>query len=213
MWSSQRPPHLDSSAYTRRETKFVNKEFQLGYTKKTVFMATIGALIFLIPVLFWTNQNYEFFTEMAYTIQPNLVNHIESERNTLNTLFFASLLGQIIFLALMGQRMTDKIVAPLKILRNHIRLLSRGHLNLPPMRVRATDEFHDLITTYNYFYSVLRAQAERDLQRIEEARTHATHPMARELLKEMILEKREQLDLPIESVLTSEISHDSRHVS
>lgn len=213
MWSLQRPPHLDSSAYTHRDTRFVNREFQLSYTKKTVFIAGTATLLFLLPAIYWTNQNFEFFNEMAYTIQPDLVDHIESEQNTLNTLFFACLLGQMVFLSLMGQRMTDKIVAPLKILRNHVRLVSRGHLNLPPLRVRATDEFHDLITTYNYFYSVQKSQAERDLKRIEEARSHITHPMARELLKEMILEKRSQLDWPISSVSESERSLDSRHVS
>ena len=213
MWSSQRPPHLDSSAYTHRDTRFVNKDFQLSYTRKTVYTSIIGTIVFLLPAIYWSNQNFEFFAEMAYGIQPQLVEHIESEQNTLNTLFFSCIIGQLIFLSLMGQRMTDKIVAPLKILRNHLRLLSRGDLSAPNLKVRATDEFHDLMTTYNYFYSTMKAQTERDLNRLEEARSQSTHPMVREVLKEMIIEKREQLNLPIESVLTSERSPDSRHAS
>ena len=215
MWSSNRAPtHLHSSAYTRRETKLVNRDFQLNYTRKTVVVASLALSVFLIPALYWTNQNYDFFIDMAYGIQPLLVKHLEGERNTLNTLFAAALLGQFLFLFLVGQRMTDKIVAPLKILRNHIRLLSRGDLTLPLMRIRDADEFHDLMTAYNYYYSTLKSQTGRDLDRMHDALTHITHPLAREILNEMIAEKRDQLNpLALGSGGASAKSHDSRHVS
>lgn len=194
MWVPNRESmHLHSSAYTRRETKYVNRDFQVSYTRKTVIVATIATSLFLVPVLYWTNQNYEFFIEMAYGIQPDLVQHLEGERNTLNTLFISAILGQFLFLFIVGQRMTDKIVAPLKILRNHLRLLSRGDLTSKPMYIRADDEFHDLVTAYNYYYSTLKSQTNRDLERMHDALTHITHPLAREIINEMISEKRQQL--------------------
>lgn len=214
MWLPNRPAHLHSSAYTRRETKFVNRDFQVSYTRKTVFIATVAMALFLIPALYWTNQNYEFFIEMAYGIQPDLVKHLEGERNTLNTLFMAAIAGQFIFLLVAGQRMTDKIVAPLKILRNHIRLLSRGDMTMPPMYIRNEDEFHDLVTAYNYYYSSLQSQTDRDLARMHEALVHVTHPLAREIINEMISEKRQQLNHHVRAngALSAE-ARDSRHVS
>lgn len=213
MVTPQRPPHIDSPAYTQRNSRFVNRDFQLNYTRKTVLISLIGTVVFMAPVIYWTNQNYSFFSEMAYSIQPGLIDHIEAEQNTLNTLFFVSLIGQLIFLALVGQKMTDKIVAPLKLLQNHMRYLTRGQFTVEEMKVRTSDEFHDLITTYNYCYLTLKNQIESDLERLEEARTHTSHPISREILKAMIIEKKAQLNWPIATSLESEKSHDSRHVS
>jgi methyl-accepting chemotaxis protein len=194
MWSIRRPEQLQSSAYSRRETSFIDRDFQLRYTKKTFWISTFATLLFFLPALYWCNQNYEIFIELAYSSNAQLVKHLESEQATLNTLLAAALLGQTAFLWIMGNRMTAKVIAPLKIMRNHLRLLSRGELSVTPVRLRSEDEFQDLFTTYNYFYSTLRAQAYKDLERFEGMRAHTTHPIVLETLKSLINEKKIQLN-------------------
>ncbi len=214
MWSIRRPEQLQSSAYSRRESSFIDRDFQLRYTKKTFWITTFATLLFFVPCLYWCNQNYEIFIDLAYGYNAKLVEHLESEQATLNTLLAACLMGQIAFLWIMGNRMTAKIIAPLKIMRNHLRLLSRGELSVNSIRLRSEDEFQDLFTTYNYFYSTLKAQARKDIESLESIRSQSTHPLALQALKNMINEKKVQLNevsdvLPIASAP----SPDSRHVS
>lgn len=217
MWSVRRPEQLQSSAYSRRETSFIDRDFQLKYTKKTFWISTFATLLFFLPALYWCNQNYEIFINLAYNSNASLVEHLESEQATLNTLLVACLLGQTAFLWIMGNRMTAKVIAPLKIMRNHLRLLSRGELSMNAIRLRSEDEFQDLFTTYNYFYSTLKAQARKDLERLEGLKTHTTHPILLETLNSMIQEKRIQLNEPNASKNSSPIasatSLDSRRVS
>jgi methyl-accepting chemotaxis protein len=194
MWSLRRPEQLQSSAYSRRESSYVDRDFQLKYTKKTFWISTFATLLFFAPALYWCNQNYEIFIDLAYGHNAKLVDHLESEQATLNTLLIACLIGQTAFLWLVGNRMTAKIIAPLKIMRNHLRLLSRGELSVNAIRLRSHDEFQELFTTYNYFYATLRAQTAKDLERLEAIRSHSTHPLALDTLKAMINEKKIQLN-------------------
>jgi hypothetical protein len=167
--------------------------------------------------LYWCNQNYEFFIDLAYGTDPKLVSHLESERASLNTLLVACLLGQIAFLWIMGNRMTAKVIAPLKIMRNHLRLLSRGELSVNSIQLRSGDEFQDLFTTYNYFFATLKAQAHKDLERLENLRMHSTHPIVLEILRSMVSEKKIQLNEEEpssgSSPSASAPSPDSRHAS
>lgn len=194
MWSLRRPEQLQSSAYSRRESSFVDRDFQLRYTKKTFWISTFATLLFFVPALYWCNQNYEIFINLAYDSNAQLVSHLESEQASLNTLLIACLLGQTAFLWLVGNRMTAKIIAPLKIMRNHLRLLSRGELSVNAIRLRQEDEFHDLFTTYNYFYSTLKSQSRKDLERLESIRANSTNPIVLDVLKTMINEKKIQLN-------------------
>jgi hypothetical protein len=216
MWSLRRPEQLQSSAYSRRQSSFIDRDFQLRYTKKTFWISTFATLLFFSPALYWCNQNYEIFIDLAYGYNAKLVEHLESEQATLNTLLIACILGQTAFLWIVGNRMTAKVIAPLKIMRNHLRLLSRGELSVNAIRLRSEDEFQDLFTTYNYFYATLIAQARKDLDRLEDLKLHSTHPLVLESLKNMINEKKIQLNVEVSSGSSpnaSDPSHDSRHVS
>lgn len=116
--------------------------------------------------------------------------------------------------------MTHRMIGPLKVLRNHLKWLSRGHWNLPPLKVREKDEFQDLIESYNYFYSSFRANIYKDLEALKKLNIDANNRDAYKAWKSMIEEKTIQLDISEElEVVPNDLSaqnvesHGSRRVS
>lgn len=196
MWTSRRFGYLQPSAYVRRATSFVDREFQLNYTKKTLWMFFTASLFAYGPVLYFLNENYSLLRDLMYSAAPEIVSHLEREQSILNASVILIFFAQIAFVLVYSRKMTGKIVGPVKKLRNFFRLLSRGEYSSPNLRVRDDDEFQDLISSFNYFYSGLQEQTHRDLMRLKEARKLSEHPIMNDSLDQMINEKAYQLNVP-----------------
>ncbi|MEZ4872466.1 MAG: hypothetical protein R2827_09545 [Bdellovibrionales bacterium] len=96
--------------------------------------------------------------------------------------------------------MTAKVIAPIQILTNHLRNLSRGRWFEQPVRVRETDEFQDLIDAYNYFYLSFQKSISRDLKKLEMIHIDPSDRDSYFALQEMLEEKRSQLHLKHETL-------------
>ena len=186
--------YLQPAAYTRRGTSFIDREFQLKYTRYILSMALISTVIFLLPVFYFSNQNYTIFYKLADLMNPELANYIAREKLGFNIVFAAAFFGNIAFWAIFSKNMTAKIAGPAKILRNHIRLLSRGDFTLSPVRLREDDEFKELINTYNYLYTLLKTQNERELKDLDKVYDSITNPIAHALIGQMIDERRQRIN-------------------
>lgn len=173
-------------------------------------MATLSILFFVVPTYYFAHENYEIFFRLADLMNPELAYYIEREKWGLNLAFMACLMANIIFWGIFSKKMTAKIAAPIKLLRNHIRYLSRGDLSLPILRMREDDEFKELISSYNYLYSILKTQSERDLANLTKINESLTNPMAKELIQTMIYERQTRLNAPCAEPAAS---RDSLHAS
>ncbi|MCB0389946.1 MAG: methyl-accepting chemotaxis protein [Bdellovibrionales bacterium] len=188
----------------------------MKYTNIAAFSTAIGLLFVFIPLFYYMNQNYNLFIELAYLNSPNIVTNLESEKFGMNTLLVATFLGQILFIFLLMLKLTAKIAGPLKVLKNHLKLLSRGHWHAPVLKVREDDEFQDVIDTYNYFFLSFKENLKQDLESINQLKIDKKNSQSHKVWKELIDTKEEQLGIvPVKTltVLSDVEGHDSRHVS
>lgn len=216
MWSYKHKSYLKPQAPKTRKSLFVDKSFQLKYTNIAAFSTAIGLLFVFIPLFYYMNQNYNLFIELAYLNSPNIVTNLESEKFGMNTLLVATFLGQILFIFLLMLKLTAKIAGPLKVLKNHLKLLSRGHWHAPVLKVREDDEFQDVIDTYNYFFLSFKENLKQDLESINQLKIDKKNSQSHKVWKELIDTKEEQLGIvPVKTltVLSDVEGHDSRHVS
>lgn len=193
MWFHRRQTYNHSQAYMKRVGAFVDQHFQLRYTRYVFTVAILSAFLFLLPMLFFTNQNYGLFIKLSDLMSPDLAKYLAKEQFQLNLIFALTLIAYGIFWFSLGKKITAKIAGPAKVLRNHIRQFGRGNYAQDVIRIREDDEFKDLINTYNYFVTLLKAQNERELETLRTVLSTITNPVAHELILALITEREMRL--------------------
>ena len=216
MWTYKHKDYIKPQIPKRRKSLFIDKGFQLKYTKIATFTAALGLLFVFVPLFIYMNQNYDLFIELAYLNSPNIVSNLESEKLGMNTLLFVAFAGEILFIFILMLKLTAKIAGPLKVLKNHLKLLSRGRWSSPPIKVRDNDEFQDVIDSYNYFFQSFREGLKQDLEAINNLNVDKKNLGAYSAWKDFITTREEQLGIvppKTLNVVTDVEARDSRHVS
>lgn len=209
---------LKPASFQSRQTRFIDQSFQLKYTFQLVALVSIALIAGAAPSYYFIYQNYETFIDIAYDVSPGLVIHLEREITFLGVLFTCIFLSSVSFFYLAGLRLTTQIIAPIKLVGNHLKLLSRGIWHAKPLNIRDTDEFHDFIEQYNYFYHSFQTYLKRDLQKLETMSIDPSDGNTYFAWRELIQEKRAQLNKTKptrinETFVKPEPNHDSLHAS
>src|SRR6188768_3007839 len=80
----------------------IDRKFQLKYTALVV----ASVLISMLPIggltLYFLNQNYTIFMDLALSYSPNLLPHLEREKTWINGLVGTTTIGMTIFFAFYG---------------------------------------------------------------------------------------------------------------
>ena len=216
MWFYRGREYIKPDSVPKRHSLFVDRDFQVRYTTIFVVSAALGCIFVFVPIYYFMNQNYQIFVDLAYVHSPNIIDHLEKEKLWLNTLLIGASLALITFFFVFGFKITDQISAPLKILRNHLRLISRGYWSIPVIKVRENDEFQDIIESYNYFFSSFQNNMINDLEKIRAFSIDKSNRDAYLAWQALIDEKCRQLDLKEFKTLvdaTDVATPDSRHAS
>ncbi|HEX4924410.1 MAG TPA: HAMP domain-containing protein, partial [Bdellovibrionales bacterium] len=171
----------------------VDRKFQLKYTSLVVASVLISMLPIGALTLYFLNQNYNIFMDLALSYSPNLLPHLERERIWINGLVGTTTIGMSIFFAFYGLRVTGRLVTPLLILKEQIKNLARGHWDTPQIRVRDTDEFHELVDAYQYFYKTLQHETKLEIEQLEKVLPDVTSEHSRAILREIIQDKTKRL--------------------
>ncbi len=180
---------------SKRTSRFIDREFQIRYVSIVVIAAGFGMFASMGPAYYFLNQNYKIFVDLAFETSPDLLDNLQRERHLLNMIMACGITATLVFFGLLSFKMTNRMTGPLKVLRNHLKWLSRGRWNQPPLKVRDSDEFQDLIEAYNYFYSSFRANVHKDLERLKKFNIDSHNRDAHRAWMQMIEEKTIQLDL------------------
>jgi len=171
----------------------VDRRFQVKYTSLVV----ASVLISMLPIggltLYFLNQNYNIFMDLALSYSPNLLPHLERERIWINGLVGTTTIGMTIFFAFYGLRVTGRLVTPLLILKEQIKNLARGHWDGPDIRVRDTDEFHELVEAYQYFYKILQHETKLEIEQLQRVVPDLSSEHSRAIVNELIQEKSKRL--------------------
>ena len=123
--------------------------------------------MFLVPAYYFISQNYQIFLNLAYDVQPRLLEHLEREMVWLKAFFVASFFVITGISMALGIRMTKMFIAPLVRMESHMRHLLLGQWHVPEYQVHEDEDFRDLSMTYDYFYRSLRATTESELKMLE----------------------------------------------
>jgi hypothetical protein len=185
--------HLDRFRSALGRGLVVDRKFQVKYTALVVASVLISMLPIGCLSLYFLNQNYNIFMDLALSYSPNLLPHLERERAWINGLVATTTVGMTIFFAFYGIRITGRLVTPLLILREQIRSLAKGKWDAPEIRVRDTDEFHELVEAYQYFYKILRHETKIEVQQLRDVLDKATDEHSKAILNELIQEKSKRL--------------------
>ncbi|MCB0414507.1 MAG: hypothetical protein KDD50_09245 [Bdellovibrionales bacterium] len=183
------------SFYNSKTTLFIDKDFQVKYIFFVVGATFVGMALLLTPIWIYTQQNFEIFENLAYLYSPNLVEHINREAQQINLIIIATFLGVLCFFTFISMKLTSQIVGPIKVIKNHLKFLSRGIWSQRPVKVRENDEFQDLVDSYNYFYQSFRHQIKKDIDLLNEIQVNLSDRESYRAWKSLITEKQAQLNL------------------
>jgi len=186
------------ATFVSRNSFFVDRKFQLRHISLVLAAAFVGAAFNLVLIYFFLEKNYDIFYELAFNSAPGVVEYLERERLWFRTFSALSFVFVVLSFGFIGLRMTSKIVGPLKVLRNHLKQISRGNWSLNTIKVRESDEFQDLIEAYNYFYSSYKIMLKRDLENLKSLPVDSSNHSAYTVWEQMIEEKVRQLQIPID---------------
>ncbi|MBC86520.1 MAG: hypothetical protein CL677_05010 [Bdellovibrionaceae bacterium] len=200
------------SSYQSRQTRFIDQGFQLKYTFFVSGIVLLAIACVFIPSFYFLNENYKIFTDIAYEYAPNMVRHLDREYGGLILIASGTFVAVGAFFFILGLKVTAKIIAPIHIITNHLRNLSRGRWFDRPVRIRDTDEFQDLVDAYNYFYHSFQKAISRDLKKLEKIHVDPADRDSFFALQEMISEKKQQLNIA-EDNLTQLKNHDPSNTS
>lgn len=191
----------------------INRNFQMKYTLYLVTSAFFSALLVGGPTYYFLHQNYEIFLNLAYSLSPEIVQHLTKEETWITGFFLFSLCVLIIFHIYIGVRLTFRMAGPLVALKRHMTMVTKGHLYQKPLHIRQDDEFHDLIKNYNYLYKTLRAQSSFDIKKLEALKYNIKDLKCQKYIDDMIFEKEAQLQDPQILAPTAPATNSETHAS
>lgn len=204
------------SFHHKRLNFVINEKFQWRYTSYLVTSVFFAAVITGGVTGYFLNQNYGIFNNLAFFHAPDILPQLEREQIWINSFLFAFVVTIILTSLYFGLRMTSRIAGPMFVLRRHLKQLSKGMFFQGQIRTRDSDEFRELIETYNYFYQTMRAQIQKDIKVLTRAMTESDREKRDVVLSELLKEKQTQIN-PAKSLIETSSSSgpnsDSRHAS
>lgn len=172
---------------------FQNKHFQIKYTLILVVLTALGLSLALLPVYYFFYQNYEAFSNLAYGDSIRLLDYIEREKKWIHILFFSVFIGFLIFVSILGFRITSQIVRPIQTLYSHLESLAKEKWSKPEILIDEKEEFYAFIETYNFFLSSYQEMLKRDLKNLKSLKISPKDSKSLFLLQKMIHEKESKL--------------------
>jgi hypothetical protein len=180
--------------HKRNFFNFVRRRFQIKYTLTLIVSVGIGLTVFAGPVLHFSDQNYKIFIGLAYKHAPELIGDLENEQKWIKTFLVLSGLGVLLVYGFLGIFITSRFYGPLSLLEKHMRQITKGKWDLPLIKMRSDDEFHELIEVYNYFYESFRASTKAELSALRKMRINMNSGETYALWCNLIKIKEEQLN-------------------
>jgi hypothetical protein len=204
---------------SQRKTHVKDRSFQIKYSLFLMAAVAGSSLIFLLPALYYVQENFEIFFSLAYKNAPALLENLEREILWLKIYFAISSLFTIGLCSYIGYKLTGNILGPLIAIEKHMLKVTRGDWSSLDFRIRAHDDYRTLADTYSYLYKSLRAQTEQELKWLEKIVIDPQNREAVAAWEALVQTKQAQLGInqkmkpAIEAVEGSASSLTRRHAS
>lgn len=170
------------------------------------FLAGLGAgitlcvLIFLGPALYFVEQNYGIFQQLAYDSKPALLRHLEHELIWLRAFFCAGFVATLGVSLYFGRRLLRSLLAPMERTEDHLRALTRGEWWTGTPELPGPDSDRGFFLTYEYFHHSLRDRAEAELRLLEKIVVDPAHRDSYEAWKILVERHRSRLGISVKTV-------------
>lgn len=174
--------------------KFVHKAFQLKYTLFLCAMTGFAILLFILPVWYFLNQNYDVFSRIAFDTHVELIEHLERELVWLAIFAFLSSIVVLSLSAFIGMRLTAMMIGPLLRMEKHMRTVTLGDWSTHDFRIREHDDYRGIFETYSYLYRSLRAQTLSELKLLEKLSIDPHNREALAIWQNLVDAKKNQLN-------------------
>lgn len=174
--------------------KFVHKAFQLKYTLFLCSMVGFSILLFVVPVWYFLNQNYEIFSRIAFDTHVDLIEHLERELVWLAIFAFLAATVVLSFSVFIGMRLTAMMIGPLIRMEKHMRIVTLGDWSSHDFRIREHDDYRGIFETYSYLYRSLRAQTQSELKLLEKLSIDPNNREALAIWQNLVDSKKRQLN-------------------
>jgi hypothetical protein len=210
MWWKQGQRLTRLYAFKQRKFQLIDSRFQWKYT--LVLAGGVGLFSIFAYAIAWyfIEQNYGIFIEYAYTHSPNFVSNLEFERRWIQNILLCSILGLNAFVVITTLKILNSILFPLQVMKKHLLNLTKGDWSQPEVKVRAGDDYTELVDAYNYFYKALQRQSMSELNKMMGLEISKNAHRSHNLWKTLVESKYEQLN---GSSLEFEKSPDPHHAS
>jgi methyl-accepting chemotaxis protein len=176
----------------RRYKLMVVQKIQYKYAFFLLRFGLVFGFILAGVCLYLLNSNYFMFKNALLVHAPQVVSQLNSELKLGNEMIIATFLSYIVFMTLLGLRLSHRIVVPVILMQEKLKNLSRGDLKNAVLKIRKTDEFQEFCESYNYYVETARQQLLTDIEKLEALKPDSKNRDAVLIWEKMLKEKKEQ---------------------
>lgn len=192
IYQSRRWPNRHKHAHQSRR----NHPFLISQTKNTFLvclMVGLACLMFFLPTVYFLEQNYTVFRDIAFDLQPQLVRHLEREILWLKAFMGLSMVVLIAITYMFISKITQNMMKTLVEMEEHMRQLLTGQWNIPHFESQNDEDIKELSMTYDYLYRSLKVNTEIELKMLEKINVDPHNREAYAAWKNLIELKRQRL--------------------
>lgn len=169
---------------------------QSKYTWMVVIGTLLGISFFVLPLFYFTHQNYDLFVRLAYDVEPKLVDNIERETHFLYFFLVVSIVSICFSTTYLTVKLIRKFIKPMNQLEFHLQKMIRGEWkkSLQFIPGNESDNF-EFLGTYDYFIRSLNTTVEHELKLLEKLQIDPSNREAHLAWKNLINNKRALLGI------------------
>lgn len=164
--------------FIRRRQYLINWDFQLRYVGFLIGVACLLTLVFIVAAKYYIHLNFTALLESGLVTSALTQEFLTIEKNFLNQNLVSLFLAIIGVLTVTGIILTHRIAGPLFALKRKMNDLIDHGISDEPFHVRRSDEFQDLVETFNKLTSSFKKQLDEKEERIKTYEKEKLHKAA-----------------------------------
>ena len=158
---------LFSDRFLRRRQYLINQDFQFRYIGLLVGIASIFCLVFVAAAKYYINANLDPIIESGLVSSPVINELVQLEKSFLNKNLLTVFLILIGGLTIVGIFITHRIAGPIYALERKMKQIIQEGIGSGHLQIRKTDEFQELVETFNEMIHSLQRQLNEQQEKIE----------------------------------------------
>ncbi len=155
---------LHKNTQRKPQQSLHDNQFEWNYVLIFACISVFSFCIFAVPLIYFFTKNYYFFEMIAFNTYPKLITNLYQEKSWLWAYFFSSGIISFSLIMYFGKKFTSNTIKPIKKIEDHLQQLMIGNFKDPIVFDANKSELNSIKINYDYFYRVLRANTEQELE-------------------------------------------------